>query len=214
RLWGSRYGSETSVRIPVPAGETAAAARDRVAEALRRRLDPFSGGMLARDVRTEGLAASRGATDFGEYFTYFSFFLVVSALLLASLFFKLGVEQRAREVGLLRAVGFTTARVARLFALEGLLLAGLGSLAGLAGAGDDPAHLRRSRQSRSHRRFFCGGLVDAARGPVRGRVRPAPRAARGDHRGITVAHRPRGPSKHRESSRAQRARDRGDRLRN
>src|SRR5207237_7511537 len=131
RLWGSRYGSETSVRIPVPAGETAAAARDRVAEALRRRLDPFSGGMLARDVRTEGLAASRGATDFGEYFTYFSFFLVVSALLLAALFFRLGVEQRAREVGLLRAVGYTTGRIRRLFAAEGLVVSAVGSGVGI-----------------------------------------------------------------------------------
>ncbi len=40
-----------------------------------------------------------------QYFVYFSFFLVVSALLLAALFFKLGVEQRAREVGLLRVGG-------------------------------------------------------------------------------------------------------------
>ena len=52
-----------------------------MAAALRHRLDPLAAGMLARDVRTEGLAASRGATDFGEYFTYFSFFLVMSALL-------------------------------------------------------------------------------------------------------------------------------------
>ena len=51
-------------------------------------------GLSVRDVRGEGLAASRGATDFGEYFTYFSFFLVASALLLAALFFRLGVEQR------------------------------------------------------------------------------------------------------------------------
>jgi cell division protein FtsX len=66
------------------------------------------------------LAASRGATDFGEYFTYFSFFLVVSALMLASLFFRLGVEQRAREIGLLRSVGYTNARVTRLFVMEGV----------------------------------------------------------------------------------------------
>ena len=33
----------------------------------------------------ETLAASAGATDFGAYFSYFSFFLVVSAVLLAAL---------------------------------------------------------------------------------------------------------------------------------
>ena len=66
---------------------------------LRAAIDPLALGLAVRDVRADGLAASRGATDFGEYFVYFSFFLVVSALLLASLFFKLGVEQRVREVG-------------------------------------------------------------------------------------------------------------------
>ena len=133
-LWRSRYGDRTSVRVFLRNGQSTRDAAERFSTRLRAAIDPMALGFSVRNVRTEGLAASRGATDFGEYFTYFSFFLVVSALLLASLFFKLGVEQRAREVGLLRAVGFTTARVARLFALEGLLLAGLGSLAGLAGA--------------------------------------------------------------------------------
>jgi hypothetical protein len=57
------------------------------------------------------------------YFVYFSFFLVVSALLLVSLFFKLGIEQRVREVGLLRAVGFGPVAVRRVFTAEGLVLA-------------------------------------------------------------------------------------------
>ena len=53
-----------------------------------------------------------------------------------ALFFRLGVEQRAREVGLLRAVGFATSRVRRLFAAEGLA----------AGA-----HRQRDRHRRRHR---------------------------------------------------------------
>ena len=65
---------------------------------------------------------------------YFSFFLVASALVLAALFFRLGVEQRAREVGLLRAVGFSTSHVRRLFVAEGLLLAAIGGALGMAGA--------------------------------------------------------------------------------
>ena len=63
-----------------------------------------------RHARAEALAAANGTTDFGEYFIYFSFFLVVAALLLAGLFFALSVEQRARELGLLLAIGFTEAR--------------------------------------------------------------------------------------------------------
>ena len=107
-LWRSRYGDRTSVRLMPASGESLISLRDRYATRLRAAVDPLAMGMTVRDVRTEGLAASGGATDFGEYFTYFSFFLVVSALLLAALFFRLGVEQRVREVGLLRAVGFTT----------------------------------------------------------------------------------------------------------
>ena len=77
---------------------------------LRAAIDPLALGLTVRNVRGQSLDASRGATDFGEYFVYFSFFLVVSALILAALFFKLGVEQRVREVGLLRAVGFGPGR--------------------------------------------------------------------------------------------------------
>src|SRR5207253_5627636 len=55
-------------------------------------------------------------------------------LMLAALFFRLGVEQRAREVGLLRAVGFTTTGVRRLFLTEACVLAAIGGLLGVAGA--------------------------------------------------------------------------------
>ena len=80
------------------------------------------------------LEASVGATDFGEYFTYFSFFLVVSALLLASLFFRLGVEQRLKEIGMLRALGFPPGRIRTVFWSEALVLSVAGSVVGVAGA--------------------------------------------------------------------------------
>ena len=134
RLWGTRYGSLTSVRIAPPAGQTAAALVPQVSAALKSAVKPGSFGVSARDVRAAGALASRGATDFGEYFIYFSFFLVVSALVLVVLFFKLGVEQRVREVGLLRAVGMPPWTIRRLFAAEGATLAVGGSLLGVVGA--------------------------------------------------------------------------------
>jgi len=133
-LWRSRFGSATSIRVEPKQGVPLEAARDQYLEKLRTAIDPIASGLTVRDVRDSGLAASRGATDFGEYFTYFSFFLVISALMLAALFFKLGVEQRVREVGLLRAVGFTTPGVRRLFVWEALALSLAGSALGLAGA--------------------------------------------------------------------------------
>jgi putative ABC transport system permease protein len=136
RLWRSRYGSMTSIRLAPPRGERVALdqVRDQYANALRATLDPIAAGLAVRSTRSDALAASRGATDFGEYFAYFSFFLVASALVLAALFFKLGIEQRVREVGLLKAVGYETTTIRRLFATEALVLSLAGSAIGLAGA--------------------------------------------------------------------------------
>ncbi len=133
-LWRSRYGDRTSVRLDPGGGEPASEARDRFVARLRETIDPLAMGLSVRDVRGAGIAAARGATDFGEYFAYFSVFLVASAVLLAALFFRLAVEQRAREIGLLRAVGFSTRRVRRFFMAEGVALALAGSVLGVAGA--------------------------------------------------------------------------------
>ncbi len=134
RMWASRWGRVTSVRLTPPPGEDPAAARGRFAAALRAALDPLALGFVVYPARALALEASAGVTDFGLYFVYFSFFLVVSALLLASLFFRLGVEQRLRELGLLRAAGFPASVIRRVFLTEAGVLAALGSALGAAGA--------------------------------------------------------------------------------
>ena len=133
-LWETRYGAVTSLRLTVPPGGDAAALAARLREELRRTVRPESMGVALLPVRASALQASTGATDFGQYFTYFSFFLMVSALLLAILFFRLGVEQRLRQIGVLRSAGFTIAQVRRLLLAEAAALAVVGSLAGMAGA--------------------------------------------------------------------------------
>ncbi|MDX2043344.1 MAG: ABC transporter permease [Acidobacteriota bacterium] len=145
KLWGTRWGKLTSIRLsasrPSEGGTTSASPSEMLEtvkqgfeKTLRDSLDPAQMGLTVQPVRYESLRASRGATDFGEYFTYFSFFLVVSALMLTTLFFKLGIEQRLREIGLLRALGFSIKQVRSLFLREGLLLAVIGSFVGLIGA--------------------------------------------------------------------------------
>ena len=134
RLWRNRYGAVTSIRVPAGLDALPDSTQQALTRDVRARLDPLAAGLSVSDVRGEALSASRGATDFGEYFVYFSFFLVVSALLLASLFFKLGIEQRGREVGLLRAVGFRVGDLRRVFLQEGAVLAFAGGVLGLAGA--------------------------------------------------------------------------------
>jgi len=132
-MWRSRYGALTSVRLFPSSNSSPAVLLPEVTRRLRERIDPLHSGLLIQNVRSQSLEASRGATNFGEYFVYFSFFLVVSALLLSALFFKLNVEQRVRDVGLLRAVGISPSTVRRVFLGEGLCLSLVGAVIGAIG---------------------------------------------------------------------------------
>ncbi len=124
-IWRVRQGRVTSIRVTPPDR------KDVFERELRKKLDPLELGFNVVAAREEGLRASSGATDFGQYFVYFSWFLVVAGALLAGLFFKLGVEQRHREIGTLLATGFTPAQVRRLFLAEGLLLSVAGAFLGV-----------------------------------------------------------------------------------
>jgi ABC-type antimicrobial peptide transport system permease subunit len=134
KLWQSRYGKATGIRLSPPYASNLQTSLDSYKTKLREALDPMQSGFVVFAVKAQGVQASQGATDFGEYFFYFSFFLVVSALLLASLFFKLGIEQRLREIGLLESLGFPASKIRNLFLIEGAVLSGSGSLLGIFGA--------------------------------------------------------------------------------
>ena len=124
RLWPSPFGTLSSLRV-------------RGADAgwpPLNALDLSRAGITVRHARAEALAAANGTTDFGEYFIYFSFFLVVAALLLAGMFFALGVEQRARELGVLIAMGYRSRDVRNVLLREALVLGGAGALIGAVAA--------------------------------------------------------------------------------
>ncbi len=133
RLWRNRWGALTALRLAPSDGD-----RDALIGRLERELPALlpaeSLGLVLQPVKALGLAAASGATDFGGLFVGFSIFLIVAAALLAALLFGLGVEQRAAEIGLLEAVGWTVRQVRHRLLGEGLLLALLGGLLGLAGA--------------------------------------------------------------------------------
>ena len=132
-LWATRYGAATSIRFAAPEG-TAASFITKVTSELESSIRPEALGVTVQPVRQLATEASAGATDFGEYFTYFSFFIVVSALLLAVLFFRLGVEQRLRQIGIMRAAGFNLAAIRRLLLTEAVALAAIGGIFGMLGA--------------------------------------------------------------------------------
>ena len=128
RLWSTRFGNLTAVRFAKP----------ELAETLRRELprqvDHAAFGLTFQPVKQQGLDAAKGSTDFSGLFLAFSFFLILSAVLLVGLLFSLAVERRAGELGLLLAVGYPVRAVRRRLLAEGAVLAGLGALVGLAGA--------------------------------------------------------------------------------
>jgi putative ABC transport system permease protein len=133
-LWETRYGGATSLRFALPENADGEALAARLRADVLAAVPPAAMGVTVMPAREMALEASRGATDFGEYFAYFSFFLMVSALLLAVLFFRLGVEQRLRQIGVLRAAGFTIASIRRMLLTEALALAAIGSALGVLGA--------------------------------------------------------------------------------
>ena len=96
-------------------------------------LDPAAMGFVFQPVKQQGLAASAGTTPFGVLFLAFSSFVIAAAVMLVVLLFRLGIDRRAAQVGMLLAVGFRPRQVARLLAAEGLLVAALGSRAGGGG---------------------------------------------------------------------------------
>ncbi|MDQ3070027.1 MAG: FtsX-like permease family protein [Acidobacteriota bacterium] len=132
RIWGSRYGALTSIRALPVAPAKPGDFLQALDAGIMRRVDLESSGLQLIDVRKQGQDAAQGSADFAQYFLGFSSFLLMSALLLASLFFRLGIEQRLREIGLLQALGFPRRTIRRLFLAEGLALALAGSLAGAA----------------------------------------------------------------------------------
>ncbi len=133
RLWRSRFGSLTSIRLARAPGMDVRQSAGRFRSGIRDALTPESAGLVFQPVRKQGLAASSGSTDFGGLFVGFSLFLIVSAALLVGLLFRLGVEQRANEVGVLMASGFATGTIRGRFLREAVWLSGLGGAIGLAG---------------------------------------------------------------------------------
>lgn len=126
RLWGSRFGKLTSIRFASP-GKA-----DELRRALLNELSPAQGGLVFDDVRQRSLSASTGGTDFGGLFLGFSSFVILAALLLVGLLFRLNLDRRGAEIGLLFAVGYPLRTVRRLLLAEGLLMA---ALAGVIGCG-------------------------------------------------------------------------------
>ena len=133
QLWRSRFGDLTAIQIRTVSGRDLQAIQTNFQRRLLDKIRPEQVGLVFQPVKADGLAAATGSTDFSALFIGFSLFLIVSAALLVGLLFRLGVEQRASEIGVLLAAGYPISTVRRRFIKEGGLIAGVGGLIGLGG---------------------------------------------------------------------------------
>lgn len=135
-LWQSRYGDLTSYRFaPEDSEQDLALFEKQVESAILKAFAPQTAGITFRPVKALGLQAAQGTTDFSALYIAFSFFLIISAMILIGLLFRLGIESRSSELGLLNALGWTDRMVRRHVVLESFLViligAGLGAYASI-----------------------------------------------------------------------------------
>jgi ABC-type lipoprotein release transport system permease subunit len=133
-LWQNRYGELTSIRVAAAPGQSLAETESQFTSQLLQLLQPEKMGLSFQPVKFQGLRAAAGTTDFGGLFFGFSFFLILSAAILIGLLFRLGIEKRTEQVGLLLATGFSHAQVRGLLLGEGLLVVMVGVALGLLAA--------------------------------------------------------------------------------
>jgi putative ABC transport system permease protein len=134
KLWGSRFGRTTSFRIPAAEGVTVESLEARFLAQLAA--DGERLGMDFQPLKRASLRAASGTTPFDVLFLLLSMFIIAAALMLIWLLLRLGIEQRATEIGTLLALGWRRGQVATLLLAEGLVVAAVGAAIGVsAGVG-------------------------------------------------------------------------------
>ncbi len=128
KLWASRFGQITSFRIPVSEGDRSEIEQKLSASLVRDQADT---GLELVDIKRRGLEASSGSTPFDVLFLALSMFVIAAALILVALLFRLAMQQRATELGVMAAVGWDPPTVRRSFMIEMLCVAALGAWLGV-----------------------------------------------------------------------------------
>ena len=125
-LWANRFGNYTAVRFN---------AQDFDAQKLdlffKDHIMPESLGFYVDAVKENGLKAAQNGVDFSQLFIGLSFFILVAAIMLASLLYLLHLENRYPQIGTLSTLGYKHQKIKNLFLVEGVMIALVGSLLGL-----------------------------------------------------------------------------------
>ena len=133
QMWSNRWGNLTSIRWVLTDGQNAEQTKAAIEKGILANLNPADVGLRFEPVREQALKGASEGQDFGGLFIGFSFFLIAAALILMSMLFQFGLEQRATEIGTLLALGFKPGKVRRLLLGEGVALAFVGGIIGVVG---------------------------------------------------------------------------------
>lgn len=131
-LWASRFGKITSIHVPFREGLTRESLAAEFTKQLQQEYELL--GFELAPIKARDLKASAGTTPFDALFLILSMFIIGAALLLIWLLFRLGVEQRASEIGLVQALGWSQPLTGKWLAEEGIVVSAIGALLGV-GAG-------------------------------------------------------------------------------
>jgi putative ABC transport system permease protein len=126
KIWSNRYGSYTALRFPE---DRMTVEKFRVSFSQHCKATDF--GFTVSQAKEAGIKAAGNSIDFGQLFLSLSFFLLLSAIFLTSLLFRLNLETRETQIGTLLQLGFNHAQISRLFMAEGLALSIPGIVLGL-----------------------------------------------------------------------------------
>lgn len=124
-MWSNRFGDLTTIRFSTT-GNTMDSIRARTTETIT----PSELGYYFTPIRQNAMTAVSNATDFGELFLSMSFFLILASLILTSMIFAFGIEQRSAETGVFIALGYQSGQIKILLMLEAGITALAGSIAG------------------------------------------------------------------------------------
>ena len=130
QLWKNRFGDLTAIRMGIAPDADLPATRTLFETEFLKKIQPEQVGFQFLALQSDGLQAADGATDFGTLFSSLSAFIIIAVALLVGMLFRIGVEQRSREIGILQAVGYPLTKIRRRFLYEGGIIVGIGSLWG------------------------------------------------------------------------------------
>ncbi|MCG9127129.1 ABC transporter permease [Candidatus Poribacteria bacterium] len=130
KLWKNRFGVLTSIRFGAIPDQTIHETKTLLESELLSSLDLQQLGFQLISIRSDGLISAKGSSDFAMLFSSMSGLIIIAAAILIGLVFKLGVEQRSREIGILQSMGYTINKIRRRLLSEAMLLTIIGSMVG------------------------------------------------------------------------------------